>query len=582
MNRNEFYKNLMLNYTVDTEKVKRIAKRRVVKRSSKVLRIIPGAAACAAVTAAAVTIVSLGAAGRDPGVDIIADEAAVARMAAAEQYYVSLPDDDAQLMDLYVSFEHSLSYNEILLSFSKIDEKGDINISLLYTDKGKYYENSESLAEELTFLGAKITAPAELCRDIRLLTTVSLVELPESGITDDSFSPFGSSEFVVTTPEPANTSFEIDLPSYTTTTTTTANADTTTNNTTTNNTTTAATTSETTTVTTTDTEETTTPPDTETETEETTTEVTADTSEDDTTIEEIPTDIDIPVAGVTSVNIINAERIVVTTNDSIRLYRLQEGALSLDTTFYVSNAKINWRSYDGTDLLITACEGGARTRLYWADGKAGALTELDVSAITSDGAEISSLVRTPDGRITLLKTVTTDKSRLYSIHRADSTLSINLIGEYDFPVTSLALIGDNLYFALTDTKNSTVGISVRNLADGTVTELASYSGTLRCTRSQTFNSAALTFTSAEGEETCVLLTPDGDLVETELSGISFAPVIGRIITDGKHYYYLSGGEVNLISLDDDVAAAFAPAPTPGKYTYVIQEDGSAYLMLKAE
>ena len=135
MNKNEFYRNLMLTYTVDTEKVRRIAKRRVVKRSSRILRIIPGATACAAVTAAAVTIVSLGAAGRgDPIVDITADEAAAARMAAAEQFYVSLPDD-AELMDIYVSFERSLSYNEILLSFSKIDEKGDINIRLLYTDK---------------------------------------------------------------------------------------------------------------------------------------------------------------------------------------------------------------------------------------------------------------------------------------------------------------------------------------------------------------------------------------------------------------------------------------------------------------
>lgn len=568
MNKNEFYKNLMLTYTVDTEKVKRIAKRRVVKRSSRVLRFIPGAAACAAVTAAAVTIVSLGAAGHDPGVDITSDEAAVARMAAAEQYYVSLPDDDEQLMDMYVSFEHSLSYNEILLSFSKIDEKGDINIRLLYTDKGKYYENSESLAEDLVFLGAKITAPASLCRDIRLLKTVSLVELPESGITDDSFAPFGSSQLVVTTPESANGSFEIDLPSYTTTTTAVT-------------TTTTPAVSETTTVTNADTEDTTTAPE-DTETEETTTEeTTTDTETEETTAEDIPADIDIPITGVTAVRIINAERIVVTTSDSIRLYRMQEGKLALDTTFYASNAKISWSSYDGTDLLITACEGGARTRLYWADGKAGAITELDVSAITSDGAEISSLVRTHNGSVTLLKTVTTDKSRLYSIHRADSTLSINLIGEYDFPVTSLALLGDNLYFALTDTKNATVGIYVRNLTDGTVTELDSYSGTLRCTRSQTFNAAALTFTSAEGEEICVLLTPDGELIETELTNVTFSYTNGRIITDGERYYYI-GSEVSVVPPEDEIISAFRPAATPGKYTCVIQEDGTAYLMLKAE
>ena len=552
MNKKEFYKNLMLNYTVDTEKVKRIAKRRVVKRSSRVLRIIPGAAACAAVTAAAVTIVSLGSVS-DPGVDITSDETAIARMAAAEQYYVAIPDDNDELMDMYVSFEHGLSYNEVVLSFSKIDENGDIKIGLLYTESGKYYENSDSISADtdLVFLGAKITAPASLCRDIRLLKTVSLVELPESGITDDSFSPFGSSEFVTST-EPANEAFEVSIPSYTTTappeTTTTA-----------------------------DTEDTTTAPDTEPdETSEVTTE------ESDTTPEKTPTNIDIPVAGITAVKIISADRIVVTTADSIRLYRLQENALALETTFYASNAKVSWSSYDGSDLFITACEDGARTRLYWADGKAGALTEIDVSAITSDGAEISSIVRTTDGSMTLLRTVSTDKSRVYTVRRLESSLSINLVLEYDFPVISLALIGDNLYFAITDTANSTVSVSAKSLTDGTVTEIASYSGTLRCTRSQSFNSAALTFTSAEGEESCILLTPEGALVETELRNITFSRTSGRIFTDGEHYYYINGSEAAEVDPKDDVTSAFLPAPTPGDYTCVMQEDGTAYLMLKEQ
>ena len=559
MNKNEFYKNLMLTYTVDTEKVKRIAKRRVVKRSSRVMRILPGAAACAAVTAAAITIVSLGTFrdGREAGMDITGDEAAIARAAAAEQYYnVTLPDNAEFIMDMYVSFEHGLSYNEILLAFSKIDDEGNINIKLLYTAKGKYYENGESISadDKLVFLGAKISAPASMCRDIRLLQAVSLVELPESGITDDSFLPFGSSNLVTSSPEPVNTSFEIPLPSYTTANTTgTANTETSAS---------------------------------DTEPEETTEgEVTDDTS--DTTPQEAVTDIEIPVAGITTVNIINEERIVVTTADSIRLYRLQEDTLSLETTFYASNAKVSWKSYDGSSLFITACDSGARTRLYWADGKVGALAELDISAITSDGAEISSVAGTQDGRVTLLKTVTSDKSRIYTVRPSENALSvnnflsINLVIEYDGPVTSLALIGNQLYYAYTDTKNSTVGIAVNNLADGTVNEIATYSGTLRSIRSQSFDSAALTFTSAEGEETCLLLTPDGALIETQLTNISFSRTNGRIFTDGEGYYCIEGDEIKEVDFNAEVSAAFAPAPIPGNYTCVIQEDGSAYLMLKA-
>ena len=560
MNKNEFYKNLMLTYTVDTEKVKRIAKRRVVKNSSRVLRIIPGAAACAAVTAAAVTLVSLGTAGQGDGIDIVSDADAVARMEAAERVYIDLPTDNTELVDMYVSFESSLSYNEILLSFSKIDEDGDISIRLLYTEKGKYFENSESTAADgtLTFLGAKITAPTSMCKDIRGLKKVSLVELPESGITDDSFSPFGSSELVVTTTTTGTVgnSIEVSIPSYTTTDTepVTSPADT--------DTTTPADTN-----TDTDTETDVTTPE-----ESTTAEPDTDTSPD-TEYE----DIEIPVAGVTTASIISADRIVVTTADSIRLYRLQENGLSLETTFYASNAKVSWRSYDGTSLFITGCENSGRTRLYWADGKTGVLTELDISAIVADGAEISSVICTPDAGTMVLKTVSEDKTRIY-VGRLESTLSLWIIGEYDYPVTSLALIGDKLYLALNDTASSTVFIVSSNLTDGTVTELASYSGTMRCTRSATFNAAALTFTSAEGEETCVLLTPDA-VFETELRNISFSLINGRIFTDGERYYYLTGSDTTVI-YPEDAEAAFLPASTPGDYTCVLQEDGTAYLMVK--
>ena len=566
MNKNEFYKNLMLTYTVDTEKVKRIAKRRVVKNSSRVLRIIPGAAACAAVTAAAVTLVSLGAAGRGDGIDIVSDADAVARMEAAERIYIDLPADHTELVDMYVSFENGLSYNEILLSFSKIDEDGDISIKLLYTEKGKYLENSDSTSSNgtLTFLGAKITAPASMCKDIRGLKNVSLVELPESGITDDSFSPFGSSELVVTTTTTGTVgnSFEVSIPSYTTTDTepVTSPADVDIDTTTPD---------ETETETGTDTETDVTTPE-----ESTTTETDTDTAPD-TEYE----DIEIPVAGVTTVNIISADRIVVTTADSIRLYRLQENGLSLETTFYASGAKVSWRSYDGTNLFITACESSGRTRLYWADGKAGALTELDISAIVTDGAEISSVICTPDAGTMVLKTVSENKTRIY-VGRIEGTLSLWLIGEYDYPVTSLALIGDKLYLALNDTANSAVFIVSDNLTDGTVTELASYSGTMRCTRSASFTSAALTFTSADGEENCVLLTPDGTLIETEIRNISFSLINGRIFTTGMGCYYINGSEITSVSPDGEAAAAFVPAPTPGNYTCVIQEDGTAYLMVK--
>ena len=535
MNKKEFYKELMLAYTVDTEKVKRIAKRRIVKRSGNVLRWVSGAAAVAAVTAAAVTLVSLGTV-RHGGVDINTDADALARLEAAEKYYTSLPGD-SKLLDMYVSFEDSLSYNEVLLSFSSIDEDGDIRITLLYTEAGKYYESGK-VPSGLYFLGAKITAPSYMCRDIRMLKTVSLVEMPESGITDDTFVPFGSSQMVTSTEQPGN-SLEISLPQTSDTTSSPEPADTTADS-----------------------------------------QYTDPAVTDPTDVQQPAADILIPASGIRTVNIISADRIVVTTSDSIRLYRLSEGALALETTFYASNAKISWSSYDGTRLFITACEGGSRNRLYWADGRVGVLTELDISTITSDGAEITSVNCTPDGSTAVLKTVSADKTRIY-LGRLESSISISLAGEYDCPVTPLALTNNNLYYALTDTGSSTVRIEAKSLADGAVTELASYSGSLRSIRSHCFNTAALTFTSADGTETCVLLTPEGILTEIQLAVTAFSLTDGNIFTDGEQYYRIIGNEPQPID-PEEAASAFLPAPAPGDYTYMIQEDGSAYLVVKEQ
>lgn len=537
MNKKEFYKELMLSYTVDTEKVKRIAKRRIVKRSGNVMRWVSGAAACAAVTAAAVALVSLGTVRPGEDIDMTGDgnSAAMERLEAAMQYSSSL-HGNAELLDMYVSFEDALSFNELLMTFSAVDENGDIRITLLYTAEGQH-RDTMNVPIDLRFCGAKITAPASMCADILLLKTVSLVEFPESGITDDSFIPFDGSQ-IVTSPEQPGESIEIALPN------------------------------------------------TGTSTEEPDTDATSDSEDTDPTVTE-PSEPDepsigilIPVSGANTVNIISADRIVITTDDSIRLYRLSDGVLTAETTFYASNAKVSWSSYDGTRLFITACQNGSRSRLYWADGRAGVLTELDISSITSDGAEISSVSCTPDGGTAVLKTVSADKTRIY-LGRLDSTLSIGLAAEFDCPAAPLALTNNILYLAITDTGSSTVRIEAKNLADGTVTELAAYGGTLRSIRSHCFNSAALTFTSAEGEETHIMLTPEGTLTELRFAVTAFSLTDGSIFTDGEQYYRITDGELQPVEPEEAIAA-FLPAPTPGDYTYMIGEDGNAYLMLKEQ
>lgn len=532
MNKKEFYRELMQTYTVDTEKVKCIAKRRALKKTSSPLKWITCAAACTA--AAAVVIVLSVNMFPKPGVDIVDNEldSAIERVYAAQQRFEELAAKN-EVMDMYVSFEKEHTLNEILMSFSAIDNNGDIKLSLLYTTDGKYYKYSDKIGSELKFRGAKITSPTKLFEELNRLKTVSLAEPVEgSKYTDKSFVPYVSKEQPVTditfTATPEGTVAEIVI---------TDNTGSMTSDT--------PQTSETTNITQTETDP------------------------------EVPDNtIKIPVADVKTAQFISNDKLIVTTSDSIRLYKLTEGELQLETTFYAEDAKIGCTDTANSLLYITACDTKGRNRLFCADGTTGTLTETDISTITKGESEITSVMCSENGLI--IKTVSTDKANIYYAVRSGSEISIGFSKEYTNPVSVISGSNGTIYTAVIDSANAVTKIYAINTADGSENELASYPAEgVHFIRNNVMDTAAIV-TEDEGETNIFLLTPNGTLTEISDSPV-FSETDSSVFKAGEKYFRVENDQ--LVELEETEALPYFAEPDyPYAYRVSIFEDGTAEII----
>lgn len=547
MNKKEFYRELMENYTIDTEKIKCNAKRKIPesRRVSNVHRWVTSFAACAA--AAAIAVVSLSVFG-NKGVDITDGnlDDAIERFYAAEARYAELASKPGT-MDVYVSFKEKLSLNEILIAFSAIDEDSRLKIPLLYTADGKCYKNSDSLGDNLVFLGAKVTVPAGYFKELRGLKCVSLVEsAEESKYNDKSFIPYsGSGSF-----KPAETidePIQIVLPEKTVP------------------------------------AETLPPVSSSTVTEATQPVQTqpSETTPDVTDSETAPPPIEIPISGVESASFISENCLIVTTSDSIMLYRLDKsGMLSLDTTFYAGGAKLAWASRDGSSLFITACDSNGRNKLFYADGKTESLTSLDVSSITS-GAEIASVVCSDDGSVMIIKTISTDRTYLYRAERSGNSITIALVKEYAAAASALTYSNGIMYTAVTDTASSTVKIYGVSTVGGQDSEVGIFGGSVRCVRNNTLDAAILIVSDQDSEsEQYKLLTPEGRIIGIDGSGDAvFSSTNSNVFKLGEKCYLAENGVITEISADE--AKEYFADTNAGRYangySVMINEDGTAFL-----
>lgn len=587
MDKKEFYRQLMETYTVDTERVKRNAKRKSRNVKSKALAIrnwTVAAAACGAVTAAAFAAVSLNSI---PNIDISegyditdgGEENLRARIMEAEHQYeaFALNEYDEERFDLYVSFCKALTYREISMALSVIEDYNDITIALLYLPNGTHYENNSALDDSLCFLGAKLSAPASMLGEIKMLKETLTVEYAQSGITDDGFKPFDNLPEITTTPEPSGENINVSIPEPATA----APPISVTETEPPTETTEATVTEETSSSDTTDVTAETTPPEqsgeqTEEPGSDTTSEIdvpVTDPAETGEPVEPVFETVAVPLAGVKTINFISNDHFVATTADSIHLFGCYNGEIKLETTYYVSSAKISGSSYDGSKLFIIARDGKNTTRLYYADGDTSLLSEVDVKYITSGGAELSTVSCSGDGKTVLMKAVSLDKTIVYYGERSEGTISL-ANKEYGSPVSVLAYSDGVVYTAVTDSKENTVKIFSIAAADNTETELASYTGTLKYTRSPDLNMALLTITN--GDEEINVILDKGQLISVESNEAVFSGERNDLVMLGGIYYMVADGALTEIS-EEEAKPYFETVSGLG---YEISESGEASVIIQ--
>lgn len=533
MNKKEFYCELMKAYTVDTEKIKCNAKRRALKKNtSSPLKWVSCVAACTAAAAAIVTLtVNMI---PKPGIDIVDNDlnSAIERVYAAEQRFKELAAKN-EVMDMYISFEEEHSLNEILMAFSAIDNNGDIKLSLLYTSEGKYYKYSNVVSEDIKFRGAKITAPTKLFEELNRLKIVSLAEPVEgSSYTDKSFVPYIKKEQSVSVVTTSGETIQITVPEIVVTDSTTVS-------------------------------ETLQPVE------------TTDFSQSETTPNNTENSIKIPVSDVKTAQFISNDTLIVTTSDSIRLYKLLEGELKLETTFYANDAKISYEDSASTALYITACDTKGRNRLFYADGAAGELLEIDVSSVTAQESEISSVMCSSNGTGIVLKTVSAEKAYLYYAVRSGSSITVVYSKEYTSPVSVISCSNETIYAAVIDSAKAAAKIYAVNSADGSERELAVYlSEGMHFIRSGADIAAIVV--EEEGESSVYLLTPAGTLIEI-LSSPTFSKTNGSIFKAGEKYFRLENDELTELN-ESDALQYFTEPGYPYAYRVNIFEDGSAEII----
>lgn len=541
MDKKEFYSELMKAYTVDTEKIKCNAKRRALKKNtSSPLKWVSCVAAC---TAAAAAIVALSVSMLPkPGIDIVDNDlnSAIERVYAAEQRFKELAAKN-EVMDLYISFEEELSLNEILTAFSAVGNNGDLEFSLLYTSEGKYYKYSNAVSSDIKFRGAKITAPTKLYEDLNRLKIVSLAEPVEgSSYTDKSFVPYIKKEQNISVVTTSGETIQITVPEVIVTDGTTVSE---------------------------------TPQPVE----------TTDISQSETTSNDAEKSINIPVSDIKTAQFISNDKLIVITSDSIRLYKLSEGELKPETVFYANDAKIIYEDSAGTALYITACDANGRNRLFYADGKAGELLEIDISSITGEECEIASVTcmgsssgtDSEAGSGIVLKTVSAEKTYIHYAIRSGSSITVAYSKEYTDPVSVISCSNEVIYTAVVESANAAAKIYALNLTDGSERELANYSAEGIHFVGSGKEIAAIVI-EEEGEHSVYLLTPAGTLIEIPDSPV-FSETNANVFKSGEKYFLLEND--TLIELNEsDALQYFTEADYPYDYRVSIFEDGTAELI----
>ncbi len=557
MNKNDFYKELMTSYSLDPEKIRMNALKQAKKPmwqkvASTYWKPAMGVAAAAAVTVGAVAFTNRPSA---PDV-IVAPEAAMSasqRLVEADKNYYNIAEEDVIFTDMYVTFMEPVSYNEILMMISAVDDSGNIAVNALYLEDEVVRRDdvdgfAAEHADEDVAVAAKLSLPMSYYRDVQDLSLVYLAELGSAELNDETFVPLDVEDgdplendhlsivpSVTTTPVVTTTPFSFEEIPETTT-------------------------EEAPVIGESAGDSTVIPPVTTTEEKEA--EITVDTTEiivtttPETTPEETTTtyyrgDVGL-MTEIYELNVPNAlntyivgNNVVVLSKEKAYIYTIGAFAGSqYGNAIDVINPKLAYK--DETRIILTGCSpDGIRNILISLNAQDDTYFVYDAGQNIGNN-EIASVSYCEEADKFYLKAVSQTSTLVYELHiSSDSQLTFRPLVEVEAPVSIAGSSGDILYFTTNAGADKTTLYSF-NCLDGTLLEYASFESNIVIRRSADFRSFAIFLDDGTAY---IFDAETGRLVAAQIDDTV------QITADGGTTYYSAGGNVYMLNVAGEICEA---------------------------
>ena len=189
MNTNEFYKELMSEYSFDYDKIRKAAMGKSVQAKKSRLKTVwlsvAGAAAAVAITFSSVALLNSGSpVVVSPTTSISAED----RFRMAMEAY-SKADENTEDVFLYVTFRNTVTPEEMQSILAKADSKGNTKVKGSEAIAALFEENAKDIT------AVKVYCPGNFLKKLTALDGVYLVETEDSFSKDDFSAIDTSSEY---------------------------------------------------------------------------------------------------------------------------------------------------------------------------------------------------------------------------------------------------------------------------------------------------------------------------------------------------------------------------------------------------
>lgn len=258
---------------------------------------------------------------------------------------------------------------------------------------------------------------------------------------------------------------------------------------------------------------------------------------------------------------LNDEVFFVRAGDSLRLYKWNGEIETLVAEQKATDVKTCWISENGSRMMVSAVEDGVRCKLYIIDANNCTINDMQVGEIVGNG-EISQAAYNEALDIFVLSVLCEGTSDIYTANLSGyQPANVTLIASGLERATLLAASGGKTYFS----NVSAIGTTIYRYSNGSVTEVVRLDGTSAAAANTAFTHALVvcgsgSFVFDPAVETLVSVQGEGT--------VSFGVSAHSLSCDGS-YYTISNGKLNAVNSVSVIAKIDYTRSFSDKYAAVV-------------